>query len=54
MLPLKYNYSSGKMKGKMHVAFTTMQFNGRDKKESRKCGCHYNMHLWKTRVLLPR
>ena len=39
-LPLKYNYSSGKMKQKMEVAFTEMQFNGQDKKESREAGCH--------------
>ena len=31
------------MKQKMLVAFTKMQFNGPDKKESRKSGCHFNM-----------
>ena len=35
-LPLKYNYSSGKMKWKMPDVFTKMQFNGPDKEESRK------------------
>ena len=29
------------MKWKMQVAFTKMQFNGPDKKESRKSGCHH-------------
>ena len=40
LLTLKYNYTSGKIKQKMSVAFTKMQFNGPDKKESRKSGCH--------------
>ena len=39
-LSLKYNYSSGKMKQKILVACTKMQFNGPDKKESRESGCH--------------
>ena len=39
-LVLKYNYSSGKIKQKIQVYFTKMQFNGPDKKDSRKSGCH--------------
>ena len=31
-LPLKYNYCSGKMKWKMSVAFTKIQFNGQTKR----------------------
>ena len=42
-LILKYNYTSGKMKQKIQAAFTKMQFNGPDKKQSRKSGCHSNM-----------
>ena len=30
----------------MEVACTNIQFNGPDKKESRKSGCHLNILLW--------
>ena len=30
----------------MEVDFMKMHFNGPDKKESRKSGCHLNILLW--------